>query len=100
MTILTLPKILAGALVFRLFLLLAGTEVVVSLDALLEVLDEHLIGVQYDAHYNSSNPSLYRHIKKVDERRLSRSVRPIAVVRCKKLVNLQKSSLSICSSES
>lgn len=58
MTILMLPEILTGALVFRLLLLFAGAKVIVSLDALFEVPDEALIGIQNDSHLNSSNPSL------------------------------------------
>ena len=58
MTILILAEILAGALIFRLLLLLTGAKAVVCLDALLEVLDEYLVGVQHNAHQNTSNPSL------------------------------------------
>lgn len=58
MTILILAEILAGALILRLLLLLTGAKAVVCLDALLEVLDEYLVGVQHNAHQNTSNPSL------------------------------------------
>ena len=58
MTILILAEILAGALILRLLLLLTGAKAIVGLDALLEVLDKYLVGVQHNAHQNSSNPSL------------------------------------------
>ena len=58
MTILILAEILAGALIFRLPLLLTGAKAIVGFDALLEVLDEYLVGVQHNAHQNTSNPSL------------------------------------------
>ena len=58
MTILILAEILAGALILRLLLLLTGAKAIVGLDALLEVLDKYPVGVQHNAHQNSSNPSL------------------------------------------
>ena len=58
MTILILAEILTGALIFRFLLLLTGAKAIVGLDALLEVLDKYPVGVQHNAHQNSSNPSL------------------------------------------
>lgn len=58
MTILIFAEIFAGALILRLLFLLTGTKTIVCLDALFEVLDEYLVGVQHNAHQNSSNPSL------------------------------------------
>lgn len=58
MTILIFAEILAGTFILRLFILLTGAKTIVCLDALLEVLDEYLVGVQHYAHQNSSNPSL------------------------------------------
>lgn len=58
MTILIFAEILAGTFILRLFFLLTGAKTIVCLDALLEVLDEYLVGVQHNTHQNSSNPSL------------------------------------------
>lgn len=53
-----LAKILTGALVFRLLFLFTGTKATIGLYALLEVLDEHFVGIDHNAHQNSSIPSL------------------------------------------
>ena len=58
MTILILAEILAGALILRLLFLLTGAKAIVGLDALLEILNEYFVGIQHNAHQNSSNPSL------------------------------------------
>lgn len=58
MTVLTLAKILTGTIVFRLLFLFTGTKAIIGLDALLEVLDEHFVGIDHNAHQNSSNLSL------------------------------------------
>ena len=50
MTLAIFPEILAWTLVLRLFLLLAGAEVIVGLDALFEVPDERFIRIQNDLH--------------------------------------------------
>ena len=58
MTVLTLVKILTVALVFRLLFLFTGTKAIIGLDALLEILNEYFVGIQHNAHQNSSNPSV------------------------------------------
>lgn len=58
MTILMLAEILAGTLIPRILFLLTGAKAIVGFDAPFEVCDECFVGIDHNAHQNSSNPSL------------------------------------------